>query len=57
MTSATARGSIRMAELMMMAVGVLSAVVIGLNLYSVVFGLGMGSDGTPSSSLPPDRQQ
>ena len=57
-TLATTRGSIRMAELMMMAVGVLSAAVIGLNLYSVVFDLGVGSDGTPSSSsVPPDRQQ
>lgn len=52
----TARGSIRMAELMMMAVSTISVVVIGLNLYSVVFDLGVGSDGTPSSSSPADQQ-
>ena len=52
--SAIARGSIRMAELMMMAVSTISALVIALNLYSVVFDLGVGSDGTPSSSSPAD---
>lgn len=56
-TSATVRGSIRMAELMMTGVSILSAAVIGLNVYSVVFDLGVGSDGTPSSSSPPQGQQ
>ena len=42
-------GAIGLAETLIIAVTVCSFLIILLNIYSLFWGLGVGSDGTPSS--------